>query len=410
MAADQLRDRVLALAREQGFTLARIASAEPLLAARRAALERHAAGVLEGMDWITPAWLERSTDPRRFLEGARSVVVVALPAHAPEPAPYRSTGESAYRGSAHPGTPIPAHPETRGAARGRIARYARGRDYHRVFEKKLRRLARAIRDEFGAAARATVDYGPLLERPLAVAAGLGWEGKSTMLLVPGLGPWVLLGAVATTLDLAPDEPLRKSCGSCTRCAVACPTGALGADGRVLDARLCISYHTIENRGPIPRHLRPLFGDWIFGCDDCLDSCPVGAASTATHPGFAPATIDDARPALAPLLALDEAAFAERFRGRAIMRARRDGFLRNVCVALGNVGQEADVPALLRALCDPSPLVRGHAAWALGRIQQRLALVPSPIPSALAARLPLEPDPWAAEEIRLALEPCLTPGA
>ncbi len=300
------------------------------------------------MEWITAAWLSRASDADTFLSGARSVILVALPCHSSDP-------------------PVPSD----GMARGRIARYARGRDYHRVFEKALRRVSRQIRAEFQAEARPTVDYGPLLERSYAAKAGLGWLGKSTMLLVPGIGPWVLLGAIATTLDLPPDEPVRKSCGSCTRCIVACPTGALDAAGNVLDSRLCISYHTIENRGAIPRELRPAFGDWIFGCDLCLDACPVGSTKFATHPAFSPADTEAATPVLRDLLSLDEHAFTERFRGRPIMRAKRDGFLRNVCVALGNVGALDDVPALESALADSSPLVRGHAAWALGQVGHRL---------------------------------------
>ncbi|MEO9255922.1 MAG: tRNA epoxyqueuosine(34) reductase QueG, partial [Tepidiformaceae bacterium] len=342
------RARILELAEGEGFPLVRISSAEPLLAARAAAQERRAEGRLDGMGWITEEWLHRSTDPGRFLIGAQSVILLALPTHSEEPRGESGTG-----------------------SRGRIARYARGRDYHRVFEKKLRRIAAAIRDELGASARPTADYGPLLERPLAAASGMGWLGKSTMLLVPGMGPWVMLGAIATDLALAPDAPLVKSCGSCQRCIVACPTGAISPDGGVVDARLCISYHTIENRGPIPRELRAKFGDWIFGCDACLDSCPVGASNHTTYPDFAPATLEHARPALAPLLELDDAAFLERYRGRPIMRAKRDGFLRNVCIAIGNAGTRDDLPALIRALDDDAALVRGHAAWAIAQLAVRL---------------------------------------
>ena len=372
------RDRISELARAEGFTLVRFASAAPLREAEAAAQDARRGGRLAGMGWMDEAWFDRASNPARFLEGAQTVVLLALPCHAPEPA------------------------EDGGASRGRIARYARGRDYHRVFETKLRRIARAIREELGAGARATVDYGPLLERPLAARAGLGWLGKSTMLLAPGLGPWILLGAIATTLPAEPDAPLRKSCGGCTRCIVACPTGAIAPDGGVLDSRLCISYHTIENRGPIPRELRERFGDWIFGCDDCLDSCPVGAANDASYPAFAPESIEDARPALASLLTLDEAAFVERYRGRPIMRAKRAGFLRNVCVALGNVGRSADLDALAAALDDGAPLVRGHAAWALGRLAERHGLAARARP-ALARRLSQEEDAWVREELTAALE-------
>ncbi len=318
------RARITAMLAAEGIDLAAVAPAVPLPAARSAAHTALEAGHLQGMEWITAAWLSRATDAEAFLPGARSVILVALPCHSQDP-PLPCDG-----------TPV---------ARGRIARYARGRDYHRVFEKALRRVARQLRQEFGAAARPTVDYGPLLERSYAATAGLGWLGKSTMLLVPGIGPWVLLGAIATTLDLPPDEPVAKSCGSCTRCIVACPTGALDAAGNILDSRLCISYHTIENRGAIPRELRTAFGDWIFGCDLCLDACPVGLQRFDTYTDFVPSDAEAAFPPLRELLALDEPAFAERFRGRPIMRARRDGFLRNVCVALGNVGTIEDIPAL-----------------------------------------------------------------
>jgi epoxyqueuosine reductase len=285
---------------------------------------------------------------------------------------------------------------------GRIAAYAAGRDYHRVFEKRLRRAARRLREEHGANVRATVDYGPLLERPLARLAGVGWEGKSTMLLAPGYGPWLLLGAVATDLCLEPDGPLRKSCGSCRRCITACPTGALAGDGGTLDARRCISYHTIENRGSIPRDLRASFGAWIFGCDLCLEACPPGWRSFASTSELEPAANATA-PALAPLLDLTDEQFAERYRGRPILRAKRDGFLRNVCIALGNVGTRADLPVLLAAFDDPAPLVRGHAAWAAARLALRLG-VESASSATHQALTPLLQDtsPEVREEARLAL--------
>ena len=371
------RARIEELAGQAGFDLVRFAGAEALEGARAAALESRAAGRLADLHWMTDEWIERATEPGAFLEGANTVVLLAITGHAADP----------------------ERPDDR--ARGRVARYARGRDYHRLFESKLRRVARAIREELGGEARATVDYGPLLERPLAARAGLGWLGKSTMLLAPGFGPWVLLGAIATTLKLAPDEPLRKTCGSCTRCIVACPTDAIAPDGGVLDSRLCISYHTIESREPIPRDLRSRFGNWIFGCDDCLDSCPVGAGNAASHPDLAPATPDDAFPPLAELLSLDEAAFRERFRGRAVQRATRDGFLRNVCVALGNVGTAEDAEALRGALGDGAALVRGHAAWALGEIARRESGGEAAA-GALAARLRVEEEVWVREELEAGL--------
>ena len=383
MDADAARQRIIALAHQEGFPVVRFAPAAPMLEARQAALERHQEGDLAGMAWMTEEWLERATDPGRFLAGARTVVMVALG--------YRLPDRSITR--ANDGA----------RAQGRVAAYAAGRDYHRVFEKKLRRMAKVMREELGAAARPTVDYGPLLERPPAALSGMGWLGKSTMLLVPGFGPWVLLGAIATDLALATDPPLKKSCGSCTRCIVACPTGAISPAGAVLDARLCISYHTIENRGPIPRELRPKFGSWIFGCDDCLESCPVGAHGDAPpHPDFAAASVEDERPELAALLSLTDQEFGERFRGRAIMRAKRDGFVRNVCVALGNVGTAGDLAALLGALEDGSALVRGHAAWAAAELVTRLGVPGHAAAAAMAARLGREEDDDTREELRLAL--------
>ncbi len=379
-AADSVRERILGLCAAEAFPLVRVASAAVLSEARGAALAARNGGRLEGMGWMTDDWLTRATDPGRFLAGARSVILLALP-----------------YGGEHSDSPEPED----GVARGRVARYARGRDYHRVFETKLRRIARLIRDDFGAEARATVDYGPLLERPFAAAAGMGWLGKSTMLLAPGFGPWVLLGAVATTLELEPDAPLRKSCGSCTRCVVACPTGALGSDGTVLDARLCISYHTIENRGAIPRDLRTKFGDWVFGCDACLESCPVGAQNTESYPDFVARDVEASRPSLVGLLELSEEAFRARFQGRPIMRAKRDGLVRNACVALGNVGNAEDLGALTTALADSSPLVRGHAAWAIAQIGVRHGLRER-ARAALETLVESEHDPSVLEEMRPAL--------
>jgi epoxyqueuosine reductase len=333
------------------------------------------------MDWFDAAWVMRATDPATFVDGAQTVVVLAQPCHVPDPE-------------------IPGG-DTR--TRGRVARYARGRDYHRLFEKRLRRIARRIREELGAAARASVDYGPILERPYGALAGLGWVGKSTMLLAPGYGPWVLLGVVVTTLEVEPDRALKKSCGSCVRCAVACPTGALGPDGAVLASRLCISYHTIENRGVIPRELRARFGDWVFGCDACLDSCPVGARQDESHPDFVAKRVDDAFPPLSELLEVTGAEFESRFRGRAIARAKRDGMARNACIALGNVGGADDLPALERALVDDSPLVRGHAAWAVGRLASRGVLPGATACGALEPALTREQDPWVREELRAALD-------
>lgn len=368
---------VLEMVRAEGFPVAGIARAEDVPGVRERAMEALAAGHLADMSWMDAAWIERATTSERFLAGARSIIVVGLPNHTRAP------------------------DVDDGAVRGRVARYAWGRDYHRVFEKRLRRLAKRLREEFGAEARATVDYGPLLERPYAELAGLAWRGKSTMELFPGFGPWVMLGVVATSLELEADVPLRKSCGSCRRCITACPTGAIDADGFAVDSRRCISYQTIENRGVIPRELRGSFGDRVFGCDICLEACPVGQHEFATEPDFEPGAIDDALPGLGALLTLSTEEFAERFRGRAIMRAKRDGMVRNACVALGNVGGPLEFPALVQALGDGSWLVRAHAAWAVGQVGRRNGLV-AEAGQALESALAIEQDERVREEVRLAL--------
>jgi epoxyqueuosine reductase len=282
-----------------------------------------------------------------------------------------------------------------GRLRGRVARYARGEDYHEVLAAKLRSLLARIREsEPAVEGRCYVDTGPLLERDLAARAGLGWFGKNTMLLNRRLGSYFFLGALLLNVELPADAPTSAHCGSCRRCLDVCPTGAFMAP-YVLDARRCISYLTIELRGPIPRELRPLVGDWIFGCDLCQEVCPWNRKAPAgAEPAFAPRPGWDA-PQLVPLLRLTPEEFAARFRGTPVKRAKRRGLLRNVCVALGNHRDPTAVPALVEALAHDEPLVRGHAAWALGRIGNDEAA------RALTAALAGEADPWVREEIGLA---------
>jgi epoxyqueuosine reductase len=256
------------------------------------------------------------------------------------------------------------------ASIGRIARYAWGEDYHEVLEPGLRELE-AFLESSGGRQKIYVDTGPVLERDFAAEAGIGWHGKSTMLLNRRLGTWFFLAEILTTLELLPDPPQIARCGSCTRCIAACPTGAITAPHR-LDARRCISYLTIELKGSIPLEFRPLIGDRIYGCDDCLEACPWNRfAQVARESAFA------ARPAVAQmplrdLLALDDARFREMFRGSPIKRTKRRGFLRNVCVALGNVGTKDDLPALQAAAHDREPLIAEHARWAIDQIASRLS--------------------------------------
>jgi epoxyqueuosine reductase len=257
------------------------------------------------------------------------------------------------------------------ATTGEIARYARFSDYHDVLAVRLKSLTDFVDQLGGPATRSLwyVDTGPLLERDLAQRAGLGFVGKHTNLISRKLGNWFFLAEIITTLELPPDAPEKNHCGSCTRCLAACPTNAITAPFE-LDARRCISYLTIELRGPIPEELRPALGNRVYGCDDCLAVCPWNRFAREGAL-MSPHRRDDLSvPDLLELLTLDEPGFKTRFAGTPILRAKRRGFLRNVCVALGNVGDERALPALHRAASDPEPLIAEHAAWAKEQIEAR----------------------------------------
>ena len=286
-----------------------------------------------------------------------------------------------------------------------MARYAWSRDYHKVMKKRMRAYVAGLRSRLGSefSARWYVDDGPMLDRAAAYRAGVGWFGKNTNILTPSLGSWVFLGQVVTDLEVEPDQPLKKTCGNCVLCIDACPTGAIVAP-YTLDNTRCISHLTIENRGSIPSELRPQMQDWVFGCDICQDVCPVNRPFLLTFRQGEPARPSDdqnrertetempARLSLTAILDMSEEDFRHRFRGSSILRAKRVGLRRNACVAMGNLGDKAAVPALCRTLAQGDTLVRGHAAWALGRI------------GTTAARLALEQagvdetDSWVLEEI------------
>ncbi len=251
---------------------------------------------------------------------------------------------------------------------GRVARYAWGDDYHDVIAAKLDKIDIFLR-ELGGRQKCYVDTGPILERDHAAQAGIGWHGKSTMLIDEKLGTWFFLAEILTTLELPPDELTQDRCGTCERCITACPTGAITAPHK-LDARRCISYLTIELKSSIPLELRPLIGDRIFGCDDCLDACPWNRFAQVSHESAFAARRSTTAFSLRDYLALNEAEFRNLFRNSPIKRIKRRGFLRNVCVALGNVGTSEDLPALRRAALDSEPLVAEHAAWAIEQILER----------------------------------------
>jgi epoxyqueuosine reductase len=293
--------------------------------------------------------------------------------------------------------PLP-RPDPANATSGWISRYAWGDDYHDVFKNRIERLLMRIRElvDRPIEGRAFVDSGPVLERDLAGVAGIGWIGKNTQMISPQHGSWFFLGELFLNLELAYDKPIADRCGRCDLCLKACPAGAF-VGPYVLDARRCISYLTIELKGAIPRELRPLIGNHVFGCDICQEVCPYNVKAGATREdAFAPREGLYA-PQLIPLLLLSEDEFRRRFKGSPILRAKRRGFLRNVAVALGNLKSHEAVPALIKSLEDVDSLVRRHAAWALGRISSEEGV------AALEKRLDVEIDPEVQEEIRSSLE-------
>lgn len=279
---------------------------------------------------------------------------------------------------------------TRMPDRGAISVYARGKDYHDGVKKRLKRVGRWLVDRTGADIKVFVDTAPVMEKPLAAAAGLGWQGKHTNLLGRDLGNWFFLGAIFTTLDLPLDTPEEERCGSCRRCLDVCPTAAFPAPFQ-LDARRCISYLTIELKGPIPREMRAPIGNRIYGCDDCLAVCPWNKfAQDARDIAYDPRA-ELMRPRLADLAGLTDASFREVFAGSPIKRIGYARFVRNVLIAIGNSNDLALVDAARARLDDPSPVVRGAAIWALGRL-----LGPEEIASLAKG---LDPDPDVAEEWR-----------
>ncbi|MBK8197376.1 MAG: tRNA epoxyqueuosine(34) reductase QueG [Acidobacteria bacterium] len=330
-------------ARALGFDAAGIARADEAWEAGARLAEFVAEGRHGEMAWIADT-LERRSAPTGMWAGARSALVVAMnygPNHDPlETLTQRETGN--------------------------ISVYARGRDYHDVIKSRLKQLAGEVAAATGAEVKVFVDTAPLMEKPLAAKAGLGWQGKHTNLVSRDLGSWFFLGTVLTAAALEPDQAEPDHCGSCRACLDICPTAAFPAPYQ-LDARRCISYLTIEHSGPIPREFRAAMGNRIYGCDDCLAVCPWNKFASHASEAALFARAELKTPGLDELAALDEAAFREVFSGSPVKRTGRDRFVRNVCIAIGNSGQPALAPRLLPLLDDASPLVRGAAASALARL-------------------------------------------
>lgn len=336
-----LKEEIQALAQEAGFSDCRVAPALP--AAHRALYEQWVAeGKYGDMAWMARN-VERRTDPRLVLPGAKSIVVFAL--------------NYFQGGDARPGV-----------LEGRIARYAWNNDYHDLIDGMLKKISSFL-DSRGGTQRFYVDTGPVLERDFASEAGLGWNGKSTMQIHRRLGTWFFLAEILTTLDLEPDTPAHDLCGKCTRCMTACPTQAITAPRR-MDARRCISYLTIESKSPIPPEFRRAVGDRLYGCDECLAACPWNRFATTSHEAWFQARESVFNLRLRDLLSLDDTAFRTLFAKSPIKRIKRPAFLRNVCVVLGNTGTPEDLPALQIAAGDEHPLISEHARWAIEEILLR----------------------------------------
>ena len=353
MPPDKLEDRIKAEAAALGFAACGIARAD----AAPLAGERLRQWLDEGrhgdMIWMEERAHHRAS-PAALWPEVRSVIALGM-SYAPATDPLRLAAAGGV---------------------GRISVYAQGGDYHDVVKKALKALGRWLAQQAGEPLKVFVDTAPVMEKPLAEAAGLGWQGKHTNLVSHAEGSWLFLGAIYTTLALAPDTPGRASCGSCDACQRACPTDAFPAPYR-LDARRCISYLTIEHAGPIPHEFRASIGNRIYGCDDCLAVCPWNkfAAAANANRAFLPRA-ELAAPALADLLALDDAGFRQVFAGSPIKRIGRDRMVRNAAIAAGNSGDPALARALTPLLADASEVVREAAGWAMDRLASVQAAKPS----------------------------------
>ena len=341
-----MNDAIRQRAAELGFDDCRFTTATPPASAEQ--FQRWLADKQNG----EMAWLERNAEkriePQKVLAEAKTVITLAVS--------YQTENQQSEIGNRKSGL---------------VARYAQFKDYHDVIGEKLKALT-ALVDELGGANTRSlwyVDTGPILERDLAQRAGIGFVGKHTNLISRKLGNWIFLAEILTTLELEPDAPKKNHCGNCTRCISTCPTNAITAPFE-LDARKCISYLTIELKGAIPVEFRKAIGNRIYGCDDCLAACPWNKFARTGNLMKPHARADLAAPDLLELLQLDDAGFKSRFAGTPMLRTKRRGLLRNVCVALGNVGDKTALPALEKATQDKEPLIAEHARWAMEQISQR----------------------------------------
>ena len=359
---ETLKQRIVTEAKALGFDAVRFASADAVAGAGDDLRQFLAEGRQGDMAWLATT-ADRRKAPRTLWQEANSVILLGL-------------------NYGRPGDPLAILQDK---SRGAISVYAQGADYHDVLKAKLKPLAARVQELTQSEVKIFVDTAPVMEKPLATRAGLGWQGKHTNLVSREFGSWLFIASIFTTAQIEPDMAEQDHCGACRRCLDVCPTNAFTAPYRI-DARACISYLTIEHKGHIAPRFRVAMGNRIFGCDDCLAVCPWNKFASLAHEAKLSAAAASDNPPLAELLTLDDDAFRARFRSTPIKRTGRDRFLRNVLIAAGNSGDAALAPLIEARLEDPSPLVRAMAVWALARLSpQRFHML-------RGARFPAEPDP------------------
>lgn len=375
---DVSRAELASMASAAGLTVVAVTDGAPFPAVEAYLVDHVERGHMDGMNWFTIDRARQSAQPAILHATVRSIVSVAVPF---------------WSGTSSP-------PDD-GILRGRIARYAWGRDYHATLKKRMRQLVGSIEQRLGRSveSRVLVDTARSVDRAVAARAGTGWYGKNSMIIVPGHGSWVMLGEIMLDIDIQPDIPMTKDCGRCRICIARCPTGAIVEPYRI-DAPRCVSYLTIEHRGAIPHHLRPLMSNFVFGCDTCQDVCPYTSAARATDdPDFAPRTVENAFPSLEFLATMTEVQFRAAYGGTPVTRAKRAGMARNAAVALGNSRDPRAEPILTAMLLEhDEPLARGHAAVALRQ------LAGDDSTRSLRIAWTRERHPEVRDEIARALEP------
>lgn len=360
-------ETVVQIAKDSGFDLVGITTNAEFSDSKEHALSRLSNGHMNGLNWYTEQRVLRGTNPLVLMPDVQSII---------------SVGINYYQ-------------DDKDQSDAYIARYAQGRDYHRVMKKMIRDYVRLLEQTMDSSIMAKwyVDDGPMLDKAVAYRSGLGWFGKNSNVLTKSHGSWVLLGEILTDLQLEPNIPVKTNCGECTLCIEMCPTGAI-VEPYTIDNSLCISYHTIENRGSIPINLRSSFGNWVFGCDICQEVCPVN--KFATHTSTKDFDQSKTTSSIENLLEMSEEEFKTHFAGTPVMRAKYAGMQRNACIAAGNNINSIHIRGLTNCLNSPDSMIRGHAAWALGQFETTESI------NILKSALSIESNDTVIEEIELAL--------